>query len=89
MSYKYSHRLPAPSVVEFYCTQPQGHRVVRIYLDSYNPRIEAFNESSFKRSPATLTLKEIHDLVDEAMSIINPDRFKDDSFPIIPERNTQ
>lgn len=87
MAYVYKHRLPAPSVVEFYCTQPQGHRVVRIYLDSHNPRIEAFNESNFRRSPATLYLKEIHDLIDKALSIINPDRFNEtvDS----PERITQ
>ncbi len=88
MSYIYSHRLPAPSVVEFYCKQPQGHRVVRIYLDSYDPRIEAFNESNFRRSPATLTLKEIHDLVDKAMSIVYPDRFESDSLNN-PERITQ
>lgn len=69
--YDYITRVVAPSVVEFYCTQPQGHRVIRIYLDSLNPRFTMFNENGSTRSPATLYLKELHDLIDKARVIVS------------------
>lgn len=80
MAYEYIHRVIAPSVVEFYTKQPQGHRVVRIYLDTHNPRITAFNESSSSRSPATLFLQEVHELIERARDIVDPrNRFKQPS----------
>jgi len=71
--YQYISRIVAPSVVEFYTPTPQGHRVVRIYLDVLNPRISAFNETSSTRSPATLFRQEIDELIDRARLIVNPE----------------
>lgn len=76
--YVYIERIVAPSVIEFYCKQPQGHRVVRIYLDTLNPRFEAFNETSCKRTPATLFLKELLSLIDRARVMVDPLSFEDD-----------
>ena len=70
--YEYIERVIAPSVVEFYVQTPQGHRVVRIYLDSHNPRITAFNESSSKRTHATLFLQEVLALIDSANQLCDP-----------------
>lgn len=66
MGYEYIERIMAPNIVEFYVRTPQGHRVVRIYLDSHSPRIEAFNESNRTRSAATMYLKEIEELIERA-----------------------
>ncbi len=76
--YDYTGRIVAPSVVEFCCAQPQGHRVVRIYLDTFNPRFEAFNETSRRRTPATLFLKELLALIERARQIVDPMSFEDD-----------
>lgn len=70
--YDYIHRIVAPSIVEFYTRTSQGHRVVRIYLDSLNPRITAYNESSATRSPATLYRQEIDELIERARKITDP-----------------
>ena len=71
MMYEYSERVVAPSVVEFYVPTPQGHRIVRVFLDSHNPRITAFNETDSTRTPATLFKQEIDTLIDRARSILN------------------
>lgn len=71
--YNYIERIIAPSVVEFYAPTPQGHRIVRIYLDVIDPRFVAFNESSSTRSPATLFLKETLALIERAnYLVLNP-----------------
>ena len=69
--YDYIERIIAPSVVEFYVQTPQGHRVVTIFLDSHNPRIRAYNESSSRRSPATLYLQEVLSLIERANWLVN------------------
>lgn len=69
--YKYIERIVAPKVCEFYALTPQGHRIVRIYLDGHSPRIVAFNETSDERSPATLFLKEIHELIARSKVLLN------------------
>lgn len=66
MGYDYIERIRAPSIAEFYVRTPQGHRIVRIYLDSHNPRIEAFNEANNQRTPAVMYLQEIHELIERA-----------------------
>lgn len=71
--YQYIQRIVAPSIVEFYAPTPQGHRVVRIYLDTHNPRIVAFNESSSTRSPATLFYQEVIELIERARCIVDPE----------------
>ena len=70
--YEYIERVKAPSVVEFYAPTPQGHRVVRVYLDSHNPRFEAFNETDGSRTPAILYWQEVNALIDRARQIVNP-----------------
>jgi hypothetical protein len=70
--YEYIERVKAPSVVEFYAPTPQGHRVVRIYLDSHNPRFEAFNETDCTRTPAILYLQEVLALIERARQLVNP-----------------
>jgi hypothetical protein len=71
--YEYRERHVAPNVVEFVVLTPQGHRVVRIFLDSHNPRFTAFNEVDCKRSPAILYLQEVLILIDRARQIVNPE----------------
>ncbi len=81
VGYEYIERVIAPSVVEFYVPTGQGHRIVRIYLDLYNPRFEAFNESSSKRTPATLFLQEVLTLIERARQIVDPNYVPiDESF---------
>lgn len=70
--YEYIESVKAPSVVEFFCRTPQGHRVVRIYLDSDNPRFEAFNETDCKRSPAVLYWQEVNALIERARQLVKP-----------------
>jgi hypothetical protein len=72
--YEYIERVVAPSVVEFYVPTPQGHRVVRIYLDSHNPRFTAFNETDGTRSPALLYIQEVNELIERAKDIVQPQR---------------
>jgi hypothetical protein len=67
--YKYIERHVAPRTVEFYCRTPQGHRVVRVYLDTPTPRIVAFNESSLNRTPAAMWLSEVALLIARAKRI--------------------
>lgn len=71
--YEYTERLMAPNIVEFYCLNPQGHRIVRIYLDGHTPRIVAFNESSSKRTYATLFLVEVLVLISRARILVGLD----------------
>ena len=66
--YNYIERPIAPDSYEFYVQTPQGHRVVRVFLGP-NPSIMAFNESEKARSPATLTLQEIHELLNRATEL--------------------
>jgi hypothetical protein len=68
--YEYIERIKAPSVVEFYTLTNQGHRVVRIYLDSHNPRFEAFNETDCTRTPAILYWQEVNALIQRARQIV-------------------
>ena len=72
--YEYIERIVAPSVIEFYTQTPQGHRVVTIYLDSFNPRFRAYNETSSTRTPATLFKQELDTLIERAKCIVNPKR---------------
>jgi len=69
--YEYIHRIVAPRTVEFFAPTPQGHRIVRVYLDSHNPRITAFNETNYTRTPATLFLQEVLDLIEHANKIVS------------------
>lgn len=72
LGYDYIERKVAPKVVEFYVSTPQGHRVVRIYLDvDSNPRFTAFNETNRSRTPATLFLKEITALIKRATNVLS------------------
>ena len=64
--YEYIERHVAPNTVEFYVRTSQGHRVVRIILDGKDPRVQAFNESSGKRSPALLFMSELERLIKRA-----------------------
>ncbi len=81
VGYEYIERVIAPSVVEFYVRNNQGHRVVRIYLDLHSPRFEAFNESSSKRSPAILFLQELLLLIERSRQIVDPNYVPiDESF---------
>lgn len=68
--YQYIARLVAPGVVEFYTPTPQGHRIVRIHLDSIDPRITAYNESSRSTTYATLYLQEVMNLIDRSKRIV-------------------
>lgn len=69
--YSYIAHNVAPNTIEFYCRTPQGHRVVRIYLGTpSNPRVVAFNEINFKRSPAELFMSELSDLLSQAKVIL-------------------
>lgn len=67
--YDYIERHIAPNTVEFYCRTPQGHRVVKILLDSPTPRIVAFNENSMTRTPAAMWLTEVHSLIERAKEV--------------------
>lgn len=66
--YNYIERHISPQIVEFYVRNPQGHRIVRIYLGPY-PSIVAYNESNSQRTAATLYLKEIESLIERAKQI--------------------
>ena len=77
--YDYVERLKAPNVCEFYVPTPQGHRIVVVYLGTDNPHIIAFNESDGSRTPATLFLHEINELIDRARKLC--------STPLPRERN--
>lgn len=62
--YDYIERHVAQNTVEFYVRTPQGHRVVRIILHGKDPRVQAFNESNGKRTPALMFMSELERLIE-------------------------
>ena len=80
--YQYDERLRAPNVVEFGARTNLGYRIVTIYLDNPdNPRIIAFHETASERSPATLFLSEVHQLITRARELASLKSSTKDLFP--------